>query len=138
MTRLAAGSKKLLLINTEAVERNTQRSPSKRAPVGAVLVLDENNQPVEVHNSDDIVVKGDVQLVYAATAHLVPALRHWRGLRAAYATTAEVVIGEGAEPELAEQTPDTTSVSTNAKPSRPSRPPRTTNVKTEEATNGQE
>jgi hypothetical protein len=126
-TTISAGGIKYLVLNTVAIERNKTRSAHKCAPVGRVIVV-EDGRIAAIHESNHIVVNGPVELSYKPHAFLTGRPRD--DMRAAYMTTAEVVIGEDAEPELAAQVPDADKApTTDAKPKKPAR---VTNVKTQE------
>ncbi len=99
-TTLKAGTRKILLIDEENVERNKTRAPHKAATVGRVIVVDADGQMVSVHACHRIEAKGPVRLEY--TQHSWLTNNRSFPIHAALVTEGEVVIDddreEGEEP----------------------------------------
>jgi hypothetical protein len=125
---IPAGPLKLLLINEEAMARNVQRSAGVTQEVARIAVMSDDGKEVErVIKTNSVRVNGAVSFLYSQHAPLALVDREF--VRAAFATTDEVVVDEVAQPERAEQSP--TAAKSTPKPSKPAKAP---TVKTEETT----
>jgi hypothetical protein len=90
-TRLPAGPLKYLLTDEEAISRNLERSPGNTQSVAVVIVVAEDGT-TESHRATSVEVLGKVSLAYSQHALLLPYSNRRPSIRAAYTTTAEVVL----------------------------------------------
>lgn len=123
-TVLKAGTRKVLLINNEAISRNAERGAGSCQPVVSVAEVDEQGNVLTMTRGLRAAVKGAVDFEYSQHAFLfvIDRVPH----RGAWVTTSEVVVDDGTDeaPAAAEPTPRI-----------PNRPARRTasNTATEEA-----
>jgi hypothetical protein len=124
--KLPAGSLKLLLIDLATVERNVDRGENSAAPV-AIVAEQLPDGSYEFHTGFGVTVNGPSQLTYSQHSPLLELDR--KRLRAAYSTTAEVVIDTGAVAAPAEVAAPAPA------PSKPQKPKTKPTITTEEEAN---
>ncbi|MCO5735949.1 hypothetical protein [Stenotrophomonas maltophilia] len=121
-TTLSEGSRKVLLIDPEAIARNAERGAGNVQPVVAVAEVDDAGSVLSLTRGLTVEIRGTVDFEYSQHAFLFVIDRV--PMRGAFVTTAEVVIDGGEESAPAAAAP----------PSKPTRPARKAVTKPEEAT----
>lgn len=132
MKILAEGTRKVLLIDPEAISRNAERGLGNCQPVATVAVVDEAGNVLELHHGLNVVINGAVTFEYSQHAFLFVINRV--PLRGAWITFAEVVIDGDVEATEAVPQEDPAPETPASAPRTPNRPARKTAVVTEEAT----
>lgn len=95
MKTLAEGTTKYLLLDSKRIERNAERNKTGD-PI--VIVLEETGAGIREHRGVNLSVNGAVTLAYAQRGFV--AKHNYDRHRAAYMTTAEVVLAETHDEDL--------------------------------------
>ncbi|HGM7334106.1 TPA: hypothetical protein ACKQCJ_000396 [Stenotrophomonas maltophilia] len=123
-TTLKAGTRKVLLIDVEAISRNADRGTGNCQPVVSVAEVDEKATVLSMTRGLQVEVKGTVDFEYSQHAFLfvIDRVPH----RGAWVTDGEVVVDDGS---------DAAPVASELTPRIPNRPARrnASNTATEEA-----
>lgn len=120
---LAEGTRKVLVINPEAISRNAERGPGNCQPVVSVAEVDADGSVLSMTRGLTLEINGTVDFEYSQHAFLFVIDRV--PMRGAFVTTGEVVVDDGT---------DEAPASSDAAPRNPNRPARKSATKTEEAT----
>ncbi|WP_445978448.1 hypothetical protein [Stenotrophomonas muris] len=102
MKILAEGTRKVLLIDPEAISRNAERGLGNCQTVATVATVDDTGAVLSIDHGMTVDVRGEVKFEYSQHAFLFVINRV--PLRGAWITYAEVVID--AEPETEEEQQD--------------------------------
>ncbi len=122
-TTLSEGSRKVLVINPEAISRNAERGAGNCQPVVTVAEVDADGTVLSLTRGLTVEIKGTVDFEYSQHAFLFVIDRV--PMRGAFVTTGEVIVDDGT---------DAAPAVTETAPRTPNRPTRKSANKTEEAT----
>lgn len=123
-TTLKQGTRKVLLIDVEAISRNADRGAGNCQPVVSVAEVDAQGSVLSMTRGLQVAVNGTVDFEYSQHAFLFVIDRvPYRG---AWVTTSEVVVDDGQDAAP--------TAAADPSPRIPNRPARKTATTTEEAT----
>ncbi|WNH52456.1 hypothetical protein [Stenotrophomonas oahuensis] len=120
---LPEGSRKVLLMDHEAIARNAERGAGNCQPVVSVAEVDEKGTVLSLTRGLTVAINGTVDFEYSQHAFLFVIDRV--PMRGAFVTTGEVIVDDGTEEASAAPTPA---------PRTPTRPARKSATQTEEVT----